>query len=117
MLAKKYRLSKRPDIEAVFKKGRRINHPLFVLYIMHNRLGYSRFAFPVSKKVSKKAVERNRIRRMERESVRVHYKDISAGNDVIIIATQRTLEIKKAYLLWESLRTIFKKQGLLISLV
>jgi ribonuclease P protein component len=114
MLAKKYRLRKRPEVEAVFKKGKRITHPFFVLYVAHNGLSYSRFAFPVSKKVSKKAVDRNRVRRMERESVRLHRKEIHSGNDIVIIATQKTLEIKKTYLLWDAMRPVLQKYGLMI---
>ncbi len=42
----------------------------FIAFYRENSLGFPRFAFIVSKKVSKKAVERNRGKRLLKEAVR-----------------------------------------------
>lgn len=47
----------------VFNFGKSVKNPLFILKNKENNLNYSRFAVVVSKKISKKAVERNHIRR------------------------------------------------------
>ena len=62
-LPSKNRLAKKKDIEYVFKNGRRLTTTSFRLFFCPNDLPYSRFAFSISKKVSKKAVMRNRLRR------------------------------------------------------
>jgi len=60
MLAKKYRL---PIQTAIGKRGRIIKDFYFLLNIFPNQLPYFRFGIVISKKVSAKATERNRIRR------------------------------------------------------
>ena len=60
MLAKKYRL---PIQTVIGKKGKILKDPYFLLNVMPSRLPYSRYGIVVSKKVSAKATERNRIRR------------------------------------------------------
>lgn len=53
----------------------------------------SRFGIIVSKKISKKAVLRNRIKRMLREVIKNSLKKIRAGSDILIIANPRLTEI------------------------
>lgn len=63
MLAKKFRLS-RKEIGLTHKRGRRLNHEGIGIKCLANQLGYSRFAVNVPVSASKKATERNRIRRI-----------------------------------------------------
>lgn len=62
-LAKKQRLSKEQEITRLYARGQRRVNLFFRLFFYPNSLPYSRLVFIVSKKVSKKAVERNQIRR------------------------------------------------------
>ena len=80
MLSKKYRL-KGADIYA--KKGRKISFKFFVLVKSENTLDYPRFAFIISKKISAKAVVRNRIKRAFSEKVRSLLPEIEQGVDYI----------------------------------
>ena len=48
----------------------------------------SRFAFIVSTKIDKRAVVRNRIRRLMSESVRHHFGDIVPGVDGVMIGSK-----------------------------
>ena len=53
-------------------KGKRIFNPLFLLVILPNIGKQPRLGITVSKKVSKRAVVRNRIKRQVREYFRYH---------------------------------------------
>jgi|SRR3989339_55256 len=83
MLAKYYKLNiaefikKRPSF---VKKG-----PFFAVKIAANGLSYSRFGVVVGKKVNKRATERNKIKRIFYEAIRVRNLQNIAGNDVLII--------------------------------
>ena len=63
MLSKKFRLN-RKQIGLIHKKGRRFNFGGIGVKYLPNRLEFSRFAVNVPVKVSKKATERNRLRRI-----------------------------------------------------
>lgn len=62
MLKKRFKL-KTSEFKEVFNLGKTSHSPIFVLKSMNNLIEYPRFAVVVSKKISKKAVERNKIRR------------------------------------------------------
>ncbi len=51
-----------------------------------NDLEHSRFGFVVSTKISKKAVERNKIRRQLQEIIRLNLEKIKQSVDVVVIA-------------------------------
>lgn len=83
MLAKRYKLNiaefikKRPTF---VKKG-----PFFAVKYIPNGLLYSRFGVVVGKKVDKRATERNKIKRMFYESIRVRGLQNIPGQDVMIM--------------------------------
>ena len=62
MLKKRFKLNT-SEFKEVFNFGKTTKSPYFILKTKDNSLPYSRFAVVVSKKISKKAVERNLIRR------------------------------------------------------
>jgi len=65
----------------------------FVLQIRPNELGTTRTGFTVSKKISKKAVVRNRLRRQMREIVRLSpdLQEKYPSHDMILIAREEAL--------------------------
>jgi ribonuclease P protein component len=64
MLKKEFRISKKRDIDNILKTKGQINNLLyFRVKIIKNNLFKSRFLISVSKKYSKKAVERNKVKR------------------------------------------------------
>jgi len=91
MLKERYRLRKTKDIEAVVKRGRGASTGKIAVKLAKNGLKSSRFAFVAGIKVSKLAVKRNRLRRLMREAVRNHLKDIKPGYDVMIVAKKPLL--------------------------
>jgi ribonuclease P protein component len=84
MLRKKYRLNKTKEFNRLFKQGTAVYGPYCGLKIMPNQLDYSRFAFLISKKVSKRAVVRNLLKRRLSEIIRQDWLKL-AGYDVVII--------------------------------
>ncbi|MDD3170167.1 MAG: ribonuclease P protein component [Candidatus Pacebacteria bacterium] len=93
MLPKINRLRKKKDLGRVFKKGKNVRSPVLYFKILKTKEPSSRIGFIVSKKISLKAVERNKIRRRLRESVRAALSTLKESWDIVIIASPR---IKKS---------------------
>lgn len=87
MLLKDNRLKKRKDFEKVLNQGRNLRKDFLFLKVINNDLDSNRFGFIVSKKVSKKAVERNLIKRRLREIVRLSPLDNREKIDGVFIAS------------------------------
>ena len=66
----KNRLKKKRDLEKVFKKGKAVRGNFLFIKRLKNELDDPRFGFVVSTKISRKATERNRIRRILSEAIR-----------------------------------------------
>jgi ribonuclease P protein component len=66
-LAKKYRLGK-SELERVFKKGKTVKSSFFFIKMLDNEVGYPRLAVIVPAKIFKKAILRNRIKRIISDS-------------------------------------------------
>lgn len=96
MFAKKFRLSSNRKIFAL----KTIPTPLFILRIAKNNLFYNRYGFVVSKKVDKRAVVRNRLRRQFRSLLEEKNLQLPQGFDFLFslrkeIALQKRSEMEK----------------------
>ena len=89
-MRREQRLTKSHQFASVLKQGKTRADGLIILKAMPNNLESSRFGFIVSKKVSNKAVIRNRVRRRLREVARVT--PIEAGWDIVFIARKQSAE-------------------------
>ena len=90
MLPRPHRLTKDHDIQNVFQNGRFLSSRLVNLKYTRqpttdNRQPNSRFTVIVSKKTLKKAVDRNRAKRLVRESLRLLLSQIKPGFDAIFL--------------------------------
>ena len=72
------------QFSAVFDHKRRLHGACFNIHVAPNGLHHARIGLAVSRRVSKKAVERNRIKRVIRESFRRHQRDLGAIDYVVI---------------------------------
>ncbi len=96
MLKKINRLSARNDFLVVKEKGKLYYSPLFswVVWRPENYHG-QQFGVVVSKRISKKAVERNKIRRILMEIIRKRLKSFPSGVKVVILV--RGVILRKHY--------------------
>lgn len=69
MVSRKFRLPK-SYITKLYKNRQVLRGENFVIHNMPNNLGHLRFGIVVSKKVSKSAVVRNRVKRVFREAMK-----------------------------------------------
>jgi len=101
MFSKKQRLCKQKDIEAVFKGNISAYGKTFGLKAINSPLEQSRYTVIISTKVSKLAVERNRIKRIVKNTLKKHDPQVKKTVDCVIITLkpakgQTTIEIEKA---------------------
>ena len=83
MLKKQHRLAKTKDVQKTFARGRGFFNPLFSVKFFRKTTPGIRFTVVVSTKVSKKAVDRNRLKRITREFIRLNISNFTQGDYVI----------------------------------
>ena len=86
MISIRHRFHKRGSLNYVYRKGKVARSEYMSLRFAPNRRDDYRLAVVVSRKVSKSAVTRNRIRRRIYEIVRLHKKEVDKAwpQDMII---------------------------------
>jgi ribonuclease P protein component len=94
MLAQKNRLSKKADFELVFQDGNKIYNQYFNFRFRKNGLDYCRFAIIVSNKISKKATERNKIKRRLKAVIKGELPKFKQNFNVIITVLPQLKELE-----------------------
>lgn len=94
MLARTYRLRKNSDFQRLYKTGKRFVSANLVLYYAPSKLTYSQFGFVVSKKVSKKAVVRNSLRRRASAVLQDYFGSIKSPIKAIVLIRKDFSAIK-----------------------
>lgn len=112
MLPAKNRLNKKKDFQKVFKEGKGIKENSLTFKWASNNSKVSRFGFIISRKVSKKAVLRNKIKRKLREKVRAELSRLKKGIDGVIIVHPGAAK-EKSQETTESLNKIFFRAKLI----
>ena len=94
-------LKKTEDFGRVYRQGRSYGNKLLVMYVLEKGQGQEgRLGISVSKKVGNRVV-RHRIRRLVRESFRLHLSEWSGTADIVVVARREAkgktfFEIEKA---------------------
>lgn len=91
------RLRRAADFTALRKPTGRLGSACFRIRFRDNEVGFARLGQAISRRVSKRAVDRNRIRRIVRESFR-HARAALPAVDVLIIASSPAAELSGAEL-------------------
>jgi ribonuclease P protein component len=84
------RLLKPNEFSRVFKDGHRSADNLFLVLACPNQMSTARLGLAVSKKSCRRAVDRNRVKRVIRESFR-HHLDLLQGLDVVVVSRSGVL--------------------------
>lgn len=101
MLPKKFRLKKRTAFTATYRTGKTFHKDGITLFCgRENKTdNETRIGFVVSKKIHKRAVKRNRIKRLMRESMRLIIKNEGISNkymSLVFVASQKLLNMNFA---------------------
>lgn len=104
MFKKGFRLPK----SVKFAKENQIFSNFFLIKIAQNKTESKRFAVIVSKKIDKRAVIRNKIKRQIRRCIEKNEKNVSMGKDILIIV-RPNIKDRKIEEICESIEKVFKK--------
>jgi len=91
MLSKQNRLKKKKDFENVSESKQQISGRFLILKFTKNGLDTTRAGFVVSKKISKRAIDRNRIKRRMRSVCKTEIVKLKKGIDVVFFAKKNII--------------------------
>lgn len=114
-MQKKYRLKKNRDFRRIYNQGKSTANRELVIFVKENpNIEYFRLGISVSKKIGK-AVVRNRIKRLIKETFRLFLNnhDLKRHLDIVIIARNPTSSMD--YSKFErSVKDLLKKSNILV---
>ncbi|WP_431635063.1 ribonuclease P protein component [Dyella sp. KULCS107] len=99
-LPREARLCRAGDFAALRQASGRFGGRCFSVRYRQNELGHARMGLAISKRVSKRAVERNRIKRLARESFRRIRHELPAV-DLVLMAREQAAGLPGTELLAE----------------
>lgn len=113
MLLKKHRLPLRTELKRIKKEGILIQGDLFSLLVSRQprKNQFSRFGFIISTKIHKKAVKRNRVKRLLNEAILGLLPKIKPGFDVVFLAKKKIIEADLKEIKRE-VKKLFAKAGM-----
>lgn len=97
------------DFDRVYRRGKSVGDRYVVIFYGKNGKDHSRRAFLASKKVGN-SVQRNRARRLMKESIRTANIELPAGYDFIFIA-RNTITDAKCQQVQKSIRFALRRTG------
>lgn len=101
------RLRSKPQFDAVYASGRRIDDRFFGLRVKPNGLAFARVGLAVAVKTAGSGVARNRLRRLVRESFRLAQHELPAVD--IVVAAKFPAAGAPASTLRASLATLWQR--------
>lgn len=91
MLSKINRLRKKKDFTKVYQQGRSYSSPVLWVKVLPNYLDHSRIGIVASRKTSRRAVARNKIKRRLRFLIKARLSSLKPGYDLILTARPEIL--------------------------
>lgn len=99
------------DFRRLYYRGKSVVRSNIVVYVQQNRKKYNTLGLTCGKSIGK-AVKRNRVKRLMRESYRLLEADINIGYDIVLVARSGAVSRKCVHIL-RDLRFAFNKLGLI----
>ena len=93
MIVKKYRLEGN-QIEYILKKGESTRSKLFIIRYTENDQGHNRYCIIISRKISAKAVIRNKLKRRIYEAIQANEQTNKSNLDIILIPKKESKNAK-----------------------
>ena len=93
MLARELRVKKRQDFDSVYKKGKSYSCKYLKVYVLSTDLPIQRFGFSISKKVSKRAVDRNKLKRQISFIIREELHSLKSNIDLVFVLRSSILDL------------------------
>jgi len=81
------RLVRSKDFARVYRRGSRARGSFITVALARNDLDGTRLGLSIGKRMDKRAVARNRLRRLVREAFRLEYADLPRGFDLVAIGS------------------------------
>lgn len=94
MLPKKNRITKDKEFASIFKRHKQVRNDLFIIRFKKNEFDYPRFAIIISNKVSKKATERNKLKRRISSILFDNLSKFKQNNDILITVLNNSLRVE-----------------------
>ena len=91
-----------------FTKENQISSNFFLIKIPDNKTESKRFGIVVSKRIDKRAVIRNKIKRQIRRCIEENEKDVPVGKDILMIV-RPNIKDRQIKEICESIKKLFKK--------
>ena len=106
-------LKKNYEFKNVLNKGKFYKGKYVIIYIKNNKNNENRIGIAISKKIGK-AVKRNRLKRLIRESYRLQKDSLKKGYDIVFIWNKQNDNIKAKFNEIDiDIKKLFNKAGLL----
>lgn len=103
------RLRRKSDFDAAYARGRRLGDGFFTVIATANELGAPRLGLAVAVRAAGGAVARNRLRRIIRESFRLHQHSLPALD--LVVSVRPGARAVAARTLHESLAALWRRLG------
>lgn len=111
-LVRRQTLRRRAEFQRAYRQGKSEAGKYVVVYAVPNGLSETRAGYPVGRKYGG-AVQRNRIRRLLRESLRLSSRAPRSGYDLVLVPRgSMALERPHCDLVLADLEAVFERMGL-----
>lgn len=93
MLKRELRITKKKEFDRIFKEGKSRQQDILGVKLVVNGLTFNRFGLIVSNKVSKLAVDRNRVKRRLRSCLEQLSPKLKIGYDIVVVTRPGIAEL------------------------